>query len=106
MPFGSGLNTYGVTTLLYQTYNPSVHYHQAHNDYLAALNSRKRKAVKKERREAQENGIAIEVLTGAAGSTAEVGADGADAVWAGDTELSVAVSTTTMVCPTSVALGV
>jgi hypothetical protein len=35
------------------------------DDYLAALNSRKRKAVKKERREAIENGIDIEVLTGA-----------------------------------------
>jgi len=34
-------------------------------DYLAALNSRKRKAVKKERREALEDGIEIEVLTGA-----------------------------------------
>lgn len=33
-------------------------------DYLAALNSRKRKAVKKERREALEDGIEIEVLTG------------------------------------------
>jgi hypothetical protein len=47
-----------------------------------------------------------EMLTGAAGSTAAVGADDADAVWAGVTELSVAVSTTTMDCPTSVALGV
>ena len=35
------------------------------DDYLAALNSRKRKAVKKERREALEDGIEIEVLTGA-----------------------------------------
>lgn len=34
MPFGSGLNTYGVTTTLYQTYDRSVHYAQAHNDYL------------------------------------------------------------------------
>src|SRR4051795_9996309 len=34
-------------------------------DYLAALNSRKRKAVKKERREALEDGIEIDVLTGA-----------------------------------------
>jgi uncharacterized protein len=33
-------------------------------DYLAALNSRKRKAVKKERREAVGDGIEIEVLTG------------------------------------------
>jgi predicted N-acyltransferase len=33
-------------------------------DYLAALNSRKRKAVKKERREALAPGIEIEVLTG------------------------------------------
>ena len=37
----------------------------AFDDYLAALNSRKRKAVKKERREALEGGIEIEVLTGA-----------------------------------------
>jgi predicted N-acyltransferase len=35
------------------------------DDYLAALNARKRKAVKKERREALEPGIEIEVLTGA-----------------------------------------
>lgn len=35
------------------------------DDYLAALNSRKRKAVKKERREALAGGIGIEVLTGA-----------------------------------------
>jgi len=34
-------------------------------DYLAALNSRKRKAIKKERREAVADGIEIEVLTGA-----------------------------------------
>ena len=35
------------------------------DDYLAALNSRKRKAVKKERREALAGGIEIEMLTGA-----------------------------------------
>jgi uncharacterized protein len=35
------------------------------DDFLAALNSRKRKAVKKERREALAPGIEIEVLTGA-----------------------------------------
>src|SRR5690242_6923995 len=35
------------------------------DDYLAALNSRKRKAVKKERRESRERGLEIEVLTGA-----------------------------------------
>lgn len=35
------------------------------DDYLAALNSRKRKAVKKERREATEPGLEIDVLTGA-----------------------------------------
>ncbi|MBV8121225.1 MAG: N-acetyltransferase [Alphaproteobacteria bacterium] len=34
------------------------------DDYLAALNSRKRKAVKKERREAVAGGLEIEVLTG------------------------------------------
>jgi len=34
------------------------------DDYLAALNSRKRKAVKKERREALAGGIEIEMLTG------------------------------------------
>ena len=34
------------------------------DDYLGALNSRKRKAVKKERREALDGGIEIEVLTG------------------------------------------
>src|SRR5438477_7409295 len=35
------------------------------DDYLAALNSRKRKAVKKERREALAGGIEIDILTGA-----------------------------------------
>jgi uncharacterized protein len=35
------------------------------DDYLAALNSRKRKAVKKERREALAQGLEIDVLTGA-----------------------------------------
>ncbi|MBV9862968.1 MAG: N-acetyltransferase [Alphaproteobacteria bacterium] len=35
------------------------------DDYLAALTARKRKAVKKERREAVEGGLAIDVLTGA-----------------------------------------
>ena len=35
------------------------------DDYLAALNSRKRKAVKKERREALAGGIEIDMLTGA-----------------------------------------
>jgi predicted N-acyltransferase len=35
------------------------------DDYLAALNSRKRKAVKKERREATQPGLDIDVLTGA-----------------------------------------
>ena len=34
------------------------------DDYLAALNSRKRKAVKKERREALAGGIEIDMLTG------------------------------------------
>src|SRR5689334_10361808 len=34
------------------------------DDYLAALNSRKRKAVKKERREAMAGGIEIDLLTG------------------------------------------
>ena len=34
------------------------------DDYLAALNSRKRKAVKKERREALVDGLEIDVLTG------------------------------------------
>jgi len=36
------------------------------DDYLAALNSRKRKAVKKERREALAGGIEIDLLTGSA----------------------------------------
>ncbi|HKS88456.1 MAG TPA: GNAT family N-acetyltransferase [Stellaceae bacterium] len=35
------------------------------DDYLAALNSRKRKAVKKERREAMAGGVEIDMLTGA-----------------------------------------
>ena len=34
------------------------------DDFLAALNSRKRKAVKKERREALARGLAIDVLSG------------------------------------------
>src|SRR5262249_28151739 len=34
------------------------------DDYLAALNSRKRKAVKKERREAMAGGIEIDLVTG------------------------------------------
>ncbi|HEY1257851.1 MAG TPA: GNAT family N-acetyltransferase [Stellaceae bacterium] len=39
--------------------------YQTFDDFLAALNSRKRKAVKKERREALAPGLDIEVLTGA-----------------------------------------
>jgi O-antigen ligase len=31
---GTGLNTYGVATLFYQEFNPTVHYSAAHNDYL------------------------------------------------------------------------
>jgi O-antigen ligase len=31
---GTGLNTYGVATLFYQQFNPTVHYSAAHNDYL------------------------------------------------------------------------
>ena len=31
---GTGLNTYGQATLFYQEFNLSVHYAQAHNDYL------------------------------------------------------------------------
>jgi O-antigen ligase len=31
---GTGLNTYGVATLLYQTAEPDVHLREAHNDYL------------------------------------------------------------------------
>jgi O-antigen ligase len=31
---GTGLNTYGKATLFYQEFNPTVHYAQAHNDYL------------------------------------------------------------------------
>lgn len=31
---GTGFNTYGQATLFYQSFNPSVHYAQAHNDYL------------------------------------------------------------------------
>lgn len=34
MPFGSGLNTYGVATLFFQKRNLEVHYVEAHNDYL------------------------------------------------------------------------
>jgi O-antigen ligase len=32
--FGSGLDTYGVATTLYQRYDLSRHYNEAHNDYL------------------------------------------------------------------------
>ena len=41
------------------------HGYRDFDDFLAALNSRKRKAVKKERREAVARGLEIEVLTGA-----------------------------------------
>lgn len=34
MPFGSGLNTYGVATLFFQKRSLEVHYAEAHNDYL------------------------------------------------------------------------
>lgn len=34
---GTGLNTYGVATLLYQTAQPDVHLREAHNDYLQLL---------------------------------------------------------------------
>ncbi len=34
---GTGLNTYGVATLLYQTAMPEVHLREAHNDYLQLL---------------------------------------------------------------------
>jgi O-antigen ligase len=37
MPFGAGLNTYGTTTLFYQTIDPTQHYAEAHNDYLQLL---------------------------------------------------------------------
>jgi hypothetical protein len=37
MPFGAGLNTYGTTTLFFQTIDPSQHYAEAHNDYLQLL---------------------------------------------------------------------
>ena len=35
--FGTGLNTYGVATLFYQTVMPDKHVAQAHNDYLQLL---------------------------------------------------------------------
>jgi len=35
--FGSGMNTYGITTVLFQTFDRLVHYEQAHNDYLQVL---------------------------------------------------------------------
>lgn len=35
--FGTGLNTYGVSTLFYQTVMPEKHLAQAHNDYLQLL---------------------------------------------------------------------
>lgn len=34
---GTGLNTFGTATLFYQTANPSLHFAQAHNDYLQLL---------------------------------------------------------------------
>jgi O-antigen ligase len=34
---GTGLNTFGDATLIYQTGNPDVHYVQAHNDYLQLM---------------------------------------------------------------------
>jgi O-antigen ligase len=35
--FGSGMNTYGITTIFFQTFDRQVHYAQAHNDYLQIL---------------------------------------------------------------------
>jgi O-antigen ligase len=35
--FGTGFNTYGTSTLLYQTVIPDVHLREAHNDYLQLL---------------------------------------------------------------------
>ena len=35
--FGSGMNTYGITTLFFQTFDLDAHYAQAHNDYLQIL---------------------------------------------------------------------
>jgi O-antigen ligase len=35
--FGTGLNTYGVSTLFYQTVMPETHLAQAHNDYLQLM---------------------------------------------------------------------
>src|SRR6185295_11051632 len=35
--FGSGMNTYGITTIFFQTFDLRVHYAQAHNDYLQIL---------------------------------------------------------------------
>jgi O-antigen ligase len=37
VPYGSGVNTYGVTSLFFQTYDRTSHYVQAHNDYLQLL---------------------------------------------------------------------
>jgi O-antigen ligase len=37
MVFGSGMNSYGITTIFYQTFDRAVHYEQAHNDYLQIL---------------------------------------------------------------------
>jgi O-antigen ligase len=34
MPVGSGLNTYGKTTIFFQSIDPKQHYAEAHNDYL------------------------------------------------------------------------
>jgi O-antigen ligase len=35
--FGTGLNTYGVASLLYQRHNLDKHYEQSHNDYLQLM---------------------------------------------------------------------
>jgi O-antigen ligase len=35
--FGSGINTFGTAMMVYQTSDPSVHYAEAHNDYVQLL---------------------------------------------------------------------
>ncbi|MBV9965714.1 MAG: GNAT family N-acetyltransferase, partial [Alphaproteobacteria bacterium] len=54
----------GFLTRIGQQFHWTNNGYRDFDDYLEALNSRKRKAVKKERREALDGGIEIEVLTG------------------------------------------
>jgi uncharacterized protein len=58
------LNGAGFLQRVGQQFHWENHGYGSFEDFLAALNSRKRKQIRRERREAMEGGIAIETLTG------------------------------------------